>query len=107
MPLWSLDDWKYIERRIVTGANQRQWCVALMDVLGQEGDPDMPSLTMELQYASGRYFTLVYPPGGSLQWERGYTSLHEATVAYERLVAAVADGRLDPSQPVFREDLED
>src|SRR5919204_295968 len=43
MPLWSLDDWKYIEHRMVTGAHGRQWCVALMDVLGQEGDPDMPS----------------------------------------------------------------
>lgn len=107
MALWSLDDWQYLERRIVTGPSGRQWCVALMDVLGQEGDPDMPSLTQELQYASGRYFTLVYPPGGSLQWERGYASLPEATTAYARLVAAVADGRLDPSQPVFREDLED
>jgi len=78
-----------------------------MDILGQDGDPDMPSLTMELQYASGRYFTLVYPPGGSLQWERGYVSLAEATTAYERLVTAIADGRLDPSRPIFKEGLDD
>ena len=107
MTLWSLDDWRFLERRAVTGRNGRQWTVALMDILGQEGDPDMPSLTMELQYASGRYFTLVYPAGGSVQWERGYTSLAEATTAYERLVTAIEDGRLDPSQPVFKEGLED
>jgi hypothetical protein len=107
MTLWSLDDWKFLERRTITAPNGREWNVALMDILGQEGDPDMPSLTMELQYASGRYFTLVYPPGGSLQWERGYTSLAEATTAYERLAAAIADGRIDPSQPVFKEGLDD
>jgi hypothetical protein len=107
MTLWSLDDWKYIERQVITAANGRQWCVALMDVLGQEGDPDMPSLTMELQYASGRYFTLVYPPGGSLQWEHGYTSFADAKIAYERLAAAIADGRLDPSQPIFKEGFDD
>ena len=107
MSVWSLDDWKYIQRRTVAGPHGRSWTVALMDILGQEGDPDMPSLTMELQYASGRYFTLVYPPGGSVQWEHGYTSLPEATTAFERLVGAIADGRLDPSQPVFKEGLED
>src|ERR1051325_10624232 len=55
MTLWSLDDWKYIERAVVTARTGRQWCVGLMDILGQEGDPDMPNLTMELQFASGRY----------------------------------------------------
>jgi hypothetical protein len=40
-------------------------------------------------------------------WERGYTSLPEATTVYERLIVDVMDGVLDPSQPVFREDLED
>jgi hypothetical protein len=62
---------------------------------------------VELEYASGRYFTLVYSGGGTLQRERGYPSLPEATGAYERLLAAVLDGRVDPSQPVFRRDLED
>ena len=62
---------------------------------------------LELEYASGRYFTLIYSAGGTLQWERGYPSLPEAMTAYERLLAAVSDGRVDPSQPVFREDLED
>jgi len=107
MTLWSLDDWKYIERAVVTARTGRQWCVGLMDILGQEGDPDMPNLTMELQFASGRYFTIVYPAGGSLQWEQGYTSLDDARTAYERLVVAIEDGRLDPSQPIFKEGLED
>jgi hypothetical protein len=107
MPNWSMDDWQYLEREVVTDPKGRRWSVALMDVLGQAGDPDMPSHLAQLEYASGRYFTLIYSGGGSLQWERGYPSLSEAMTAYERLVAAVADGRVDPSQPVFRQDLED
>ena len=102
-----MDDWKYVERKVVTDPKGRQWAVALMDVLGQEGDPEVPNHLLELQYASGRYFTLIYSGSGAVQWERGYASLPEATTAYERLVAALGDGRLDPSQPVFREDLED
>jgi hypothetical protein len=62
---------------------------------------------LELEYASGRYFTLIYGAGGGLQWERGYPSLPEAQTAYDRLLAAVTDGRVDPSQPTYREDLED
>ncbi len=62
-----------------------------MDVLGQEGDPEMPSMWAELQFASGRYFTLVFSATGTLQRERGYASLPEATTAYERLLAAVAE----------------
>ena len=107
MPLWSMDDWQYVDRQVVTDPKGRQWSVALMDVLGQVGDPDRPSHMLELEYASGRYFTVVYSSGGTLQWERGYPSLPEATRAYERLVAAVIDGRVDPAQPVFRQDLED
>jgi hypothetical protein len=102
-----MDDWKYVERRLVTDPNGRRWSVALMDVLGQEGDSDVPSSLLELQYASGRYFTLIYSESGSVQWERGYASLPEASTAYERLVLAVLDGRVDPSQPQFRADLED
>jgi hypothetical protein len=105
--MWSLDDWQYLEKQVVTDPKGRTWSVALMDVLGQAGDPDMPSEWLELQYASGRYFTLIYSAGGALQWERGYAALPEATSAYERLVAAVFDGSLDPAQPVFRQDLED
>ena len=97
--------WRRAE--VVADPKGRQWSVALMDVLGQAGDPDRPSVMLELEYASGRYFTLIYSSAGTLQWERGYASLPEATLAYERLVAAVIDGRVDPSQPVFREDLED
>jgi hypothetical protein len=105
--MWSMDDWKYVERQVVTDPKGRQWSVALMDVLGQEGDPDVPNSLLELQYASGRFFTLIYSASGGVQWERGYASLPDATTAYERLVLAVIDGRVDPAQPVFREDLED
>jgi hypothetical protein len=107
MPLWSLDDWQYIERQVVTDPKGRQWSIGLMDVLGQEGDPDRPNAMLELEYASGRYFTLIYSGGGTLQRERGYALLPEAARAYEQLLTAVIDGRVDPSQPVFRQDLED
>ena len=107
MPSWSMDDWQYLERQVVADPQGRQWSVALMDVLGQVGDPDRPNETLALEYSSGRYFTLIYSSSGSLQWERGYPSLGEAMNAYERLVAAVIDGRLNPAQPVFRQDLED
>ena len=107
MTLWSMDDWRYVERQVVTDPKGRQWSVALMDVLGQDGDPEMPSEWLELQYASGRYFTLIYSTSGALQWERGHATLPEAATAYERLLAAVLDGRLDPAQPLFRQDLED
>jgi hypothetical protein len=106
-PLWTMDEWNYLEREVVTDPKGKQWTVALMDVLGQEGDPDIPNKLLELQYSSGRYFTLIYSATGALQWERGYAILPEATSAYESLVVAVIDGSLDPSQPVFRQDLED
>jgi len=99
-----MDDWRYLEREAVTDPKGRQWSVALMDVLGQEGDPEIPGDLLQLQYASGRYFTLVYSGTGALQHEQGYASLPEATAAYERLVAAVRDGRLDPAQPAFAGD---
>jgi hypothetical protein len=105
--MWSMDDWKYLQREVVADPKGRRWSVALMDVLGQEGDPDRPNELLELQYSSGRYFTLIYSPTGALQRERGYPTLSEATSAYQRLLLAVSDGRVDPSQPVYREDLED
>ena len=107
MPSWSMDDWQYLERQVVVDPKGHQWSIALMDVLGQAGDPDRPSETLALEYSSGRYFTLIYSATGTLQWERGYPSLQEAMTAYERLVAAVTDGRLNPAQPMFRQDLED
>ena len=107
MPLWSMDDWQYVERDVITDPKGRQWTVALMDVLGQKGDPDIPNQLLELQYSSGRYFALIYSGSGALQWERGYATLPEATRAFEDLRIAVIDGSLDPSQPVFRENLED
>ena len=107
MSLWSMDDWQYLERQVITDPKGRRWTVALMDVLGQVGDPDRPTASLELQYASGRYFTLVYSASGAMQRERGYVSLAEATRDYERLLADVFDGSLDPTQPVFRQDLDD
>jgi hypothetical protein len=107
MPLWSMDEWQYIEREVVTDPNGVQWTVALMDVLGQAGDPTLPSKLVELQYSSGRYFTLIYSATGALQRERGYGSLEEATNAFGNLLVAVIDGSVNPSQPVFRQDLED
>ena len=107
MAPWSMDNWQYVERQIVVDPKGRNWTVALMDVLGQAGDPDRPDAMLELQYASGRYFTLIYSGDGAVQWERGYPTLPEATTAYERLLVAVIDGRVDPGQPVFRENLED
>ena len=106
-PLWSMYLWQYLDCEVVTDPKGRRWTVALMDVLGQKGDPEMPSKLLELQYSSGRYFTLIYSASGALQWERGHTSLSEATSAYEGLVVTVIDGSLDPAQPVFRQDLED
>lgn len=107
MPLWSMDEWQYLEREVLTDPKGRQWTVALMDVLGQQGDPDIPNKLLELQYSSGRYFTLIYSTSGALQRERGYATLSEAASAYDDLRVAVIDGSLDPSQPVFRQDLED
>ena len=105
--MWSMDDWEYLRHERVTDPKGRQWTVALMDVLGQQGDPEVPNSLLELQYASGRYFTLIYSGSGSMQWERGYPTLATATTAYERLLLAVTDGRVDPTQPTFRADLED
>jgi hypothetical protein len=102
-----MDEWHYVEREVVTDPKDRQWTVALMDVLGQKGDPEIPNKLLELQYASGRYFTLVYSGSGALQRERGYATLAEATLAFEELRIAIIDGSVDPSQPMFREDLED
>jgi hypothetical protein len=107
MALWSMDEWQYLEREVVTDPQGRQWTVALMDVLGQEGDPDMPNKLLELQYSAGRYFTLIYSASGQMQRERGYGSLAEATDAYGDLLVAVIDGSVNPSQPTFRQDLED
>ncbi len=102
-----MDEWQYLEREVVSDPSGRRWTVALMDVLGQEGDPEMPNKLLELQYSSGRYFTLIYSDSGALQRERGYALLEEARNAYGDLLVAVIDGRIDPSQPVFRQDLED
>ena len=107
MPLWSMDDWKYVERQEVSDPSGRVFRVAIMDLFGQEGDPELPSQLLEAQHASGRYFTLIYSESGAIQYERGHLSLAEATRAYERLLGDIVDGSLDPSQPVLRTDLED
>ena len=90
MPAWSIDNWNFEERQVVTDPRGRRWTIALMDILGQEGDPEMPGHLLEAQYQSGRYFTLVYSSTGAIQHERAYKSLPEATLAYERLLATVA-----------------
>jgi hypothetical protein len=105
--MWSMDEWRYLERQIITDPKGRKWSIAVMDLLGQHGDPDMPNEWAQLQYASGRYFTLIYSQSGSVQWERGHASLPEAMRTYEQLLAEVFDGRLDPRQPVFRANLDD
>ena len=105
--MWSMDQWRYLEREVITDPKGRQWTLALMDVLGQEGDPEMPSKLLEFQYSSGRYYTLIYSASGGLQRERGYPSLEEAQEAYKQMLVGVIDGSLDPAQPVFRQDLED
>ena len=103
MAHWSMDDWAYLERQVVTDPQGRQWTVALMDVLGQEGDPEMPGHLVEAQYESGRYFTLVYSPSGAIQREDGHQSLDQATLEFERLLARTLDGSYDPGQPEFKE----
>jgi hypothetical protein len=102
-----MDDWKYLERRVVTDPQGRRWSVALMDILGQEGDPEMPSRLLESQYQAGRYFTLIYSSTGAIQHERAYQLLADAKEAYDWLLERVFSGTYDPSQPVFRADLED
>jgi len=104
---WKMDNWNYVERQVVTDPQGRQWSVGLMDILGQEGDPEMPGHLLEAQYQAGRYFTLIYSDEGAIQHERAYQSLPEAARAHERLLKEVFDGTFDPSQPVFRADLED
>lgn len=106
MTQWSMDNWEYLERQIIRDPRGRDWTVALMDMLGQAGDPEAPSRVLEAQYASGRYFTLIYSSSGAIQWERGHTSVEEASREYSKLLEDVADGRLDPGQPVFRENLD-
>jgi hypothetical protein len=105
--MWSMDDWKFVERQVVVDPKDRRWTIALMDVLGQDGDPEVPNTLLELQHAAGRYVTLIYSGTGAIQREQAYPALDDARRAYDRLLDAVADGRLDPSQPTYREDLED
>ena len=105
--MWSIDDWRYVARTLVTDPKGREWSIALMDLLGQDGDPDMPNQWVELQFASGRFFTLIYSSSGAVQWERGHRTIDEALAVYERLLGSVRSGRLDPSQPTVREDLLD
>ncbi len=74
-----MDEWQYLEREVVTDPKGVQWTVALMDVLGQEGDPDMPNKLLELQYSSGRYFTLIYSAVERYSGNAVTRSLEEAT----------------------------
>ncbi len=105
--MWNMDNWDYLKRQVVRDPKGREWTVALMDMFGQEGDPEVPSRVLEMQHASGRYFTLIYASSGAIQWERGHRSLDDASAEYGCLLADVAAGQLDPAQPVFRENLDD
>src|SRR5262245_14702739 len=105
--MWSLADWKYLERRVVTDPKGLRCAVGWMDVVGQEGDADGSHALQGLQCASGRYYMLIYSDTAAMQRERAYASLPEASAAYDRLLLAVMDGRVDPAQPQFREDLDD
>ena len=87
--MWSMDDWKYVERQTVRDPKGRTWTVALMDVLGQAGDPDRPSAMLELEYASSRYFTLIYSGSGTLQDEA-------ANAAQSQQPEASGNGRMGP-----------
>jgi hypothetical protein len=102
-----MDDWAYVERQVVNDPKGRAWTIAIMDLQGQARDPDLPSHIVEAQQSSGRYFTLIYSSKGGVQWERGHASLDAATREYGQLLTGVVQGRLDPAQPVFRQDLED
>ena len=64
MSLWSMDQWRYLEREVVTDPKSRQWTVALMDVLGQEGDPELPTISIVQIFPSGwiTRWTLTVPP---------------------------------------------
>lgn len=105
--MWNMDNWDYLKRQVVRDPKGREWTVALMDMFGQEGDPEVPSRVLEMQHGSGRYFTLIYASSGAIQWERGHRSLDDASAEYGCLLADVAAGQLDPAQPVFRENLDD
>jgi hypothetical protein len=105
--MWSIDDWRFVARTLVADPKGRDWTIALMDLLGQDGDPDMPTMWQELEFASGRYYTLVYSANGALQFERGHRTLRDAMDLYARLLDSVRSGGVDLSQPTFREDLLD
>ena len=104
--LWSMDEWQYLEREVISDPKGRKWTVALMDVLGQQGDPEMPSKLLELQYSSGRYFTLVYSPRERSN-ANAVTARWRKRGSLRELLVGVIDGSVDPAQPVFRQDLED
>ena len=76
-----MDEWEYLEREVVTDPKGKRWTIALMDVLGQKGDPDMPNKMQELQYSSGRFFTLIYSATGVVVFEKGHSLLPEAAGA--------------------------
>ena len=107
MSLWTMDDWNYLERRTVFDPQGHTWSVTLMDLLGQEDDPENPSIYAEAAFAAGRFYTIIYAGDGGIRYERGYRTLEEAREQYRHLLARVADGSMNPSQPVFRADLED
>src|SRR4029077_2386695 len=47
LTMWSIDDWKYVARTQVADPKGRDWSVAVMDLLGQDGHPDMPNQCLD------------------------------------------------------------
>ena len=107
MPNWHMDQWSYLLRTVVSDPRGRAWTVGVLDLLGQPGEPEGPVATLQAEHASNRYFTVIYSAAGTLQRERAHASLPAARAAFDELVAGVLRGEIDPSQPAFREDLED
>ena len=99
MPLWSMDEWQYLEREVVTDPKGRPWTVALMDVLGQKGDPEMPNKLLELQYSRADISRSSTQPAERYNGT-GHASLSEAENAYRGLLVALIDGSLDPATGV-------
>ena len=64
--MWSMDDWKYVERQVVTDPQGRQWSIGLMDVLALSGHPGEND--REHGNCIPEVFTPAPPPRG--RWHR-------------------------------------
>jgi hypothetical protein len=78
-----------------------------MDVPGQEGDPDIPTSCSNGSIHQAGISCSSTRRAEGCRGSAANASIEEATTAYGDLLLPVSDGSLDPSQPVFRQDLED